>query len=84
MNTLPQRISYIWSLNTVKYKNEFNLSFLKIKNIIKQKGGDLEEYLENYQLNRSEILEWFYQIILVVQYLHNNDPPCIHRNLKPL
>ena len=51
---------------------------------LNQQGGDLEEYLENNKLNREQVLDWFYQIILGVQYLHNNDTPCIHRDLKPL
>ena len=35
-----------------------------------------------HRLNREKVLEWFYQIILGVDYLHNNDPPCMHRDLN--
>ena len=48
------------------------------------KDGDLEKYLtENKNLDRKLILDWFSQIISAIDYLHNHETPCIHRDIKP-
>lgn len=86
-NKIVPEINYLFSFkhqNIVKYFEHFaSNDFLYLVTEYCE-GGDLDEYLANNRLSRKQVLEWFYQIILGVQYLHNNDPPCIHRDLKPL
>jgi outer membrane protein assembly factor BamB/tRNA A-37 threonylcarbamoyl transferase component Bud32 len=48
-------------------------------------GSDLEEVVENTEepLDQDRVIDWAIQILDVLDYLHNNDPPFIFRDLKP-
>ena len=45
-------------------------------------GGNLQKYIQTQgRLNQNTIMKFFYQLIIGISYLHNNN--IIHRDLKP-
>ncbi|MDM8529982.1 serine/threonine-protein kinase [Anaerolineales bacterium HSG25] len=62
--------------------NEANRSYLVMEYV---DGKDLETILENSddQLDEVTVLDWALQICDVLNYLHNQKPPIIFRDLKP-
>ena len=49
-------------------------------------GEDLESKLEtdgNPGLKQEKVFEWATQLLIVLDYLHNQDPPIIYRDMKP-
>jgi serine/threonine protein kinase len=62
--------------------NESNRSYLVMEHV---DGKDLETILENSEgmLDEATVLDWTIQICDVLNYLHNQKPPIIFRDLKP-
>ena len=49
-------------------------------------GENLEKLLENrpdHRITYQEFKTWFGQVLEVISYLHNLEPPVIHRDIKP-
>lgn len=47
-------------------------------------GADLEKYSPGIQnLSEQQIIMWLRQMAEVLSYLHSNDPPVIHSDIKP-
>lgn len=47
-------------------------------------GQDLRQYIkQNGRLREALVVEWAAQIATIVDYLHSQDPPVIHRDLTP-
>ena len=61
--------------------NENNRQYL----ILEYKEGKTLSYLvkENFKFNYSLILDIALQIVMILEYLHSQDPPVIHRDITP-
>jgi tRNA A-37 threonylcarbamoyl transferase component Bud32 len=60
---------------------EENRSYLILEYI---PGQDLRQLVkQNGRQNRALVLEWFKQLSLILDYLHSQKPPIIHRDLTP-
>ncbi len=47
-------------------------------------GQDLRQYIkQNGRMREAIVVEWAAQIATIVDYLHSQDPPVIHRDLTP-
>lgn len=47
-------------------------------------GCDLSRYIENgYYFEESQLIKWFNQLCEVLEYLHSQNPPIIHTDIKP-
>ena len=47
-------------------------------------GYDLQYYLDNqYQFPEQTVLLWLKQLCEVLEYLHTQDPPILHSDIKP-
>ena len=46
------------------------------------KGGTLIDFIRVNELNNEQVLQAFYQVSKAVQYLHSQNPPIIHRDIK--
>lgn len=47
-------------------------------------GYDLEYYMENgYQIREEDIVKWLKQLCDVLDYLHKQNPPILHSDIKP-
>lgn len=47
-------------------------------------GYDLEYYMENgYQIGEEDIVKWLKQLCDVLDYLHKQNPPILHSDIKP-
>lgn len=55
--------------------------YLKMQHI---NGQDLRQYVkQNGAVGQQEALDWALKIAEILNYLHTNDPPIIHRDLTP-
>lgn len=62
------------------YFSEFDRHYLVMDFI---KGEDLAETLKRGPLAENKALDYLIQICEIVQYLHQQTPPIIHRDIKP-
>lgn len=47
-------------------------------------GYDLEYYIKNnYSFSESQLIKWLKQLCEVLQYLHGQNPPILHTDIKP-
>lgn len=46
-------------------------------------GRTLDQYIQEYQLDRERVVSIALQICDVLAFLHHQDPPIIHRDIKP-
>lgn len=47
-------------------------------------GNDLQTYLDaGYSFTSNQLYKWFYQLCQALQYLHSQNPPIIHSDIKP-
>ncbi|MBQ9136715.1 MAG: protein kinase [Lachnospiraceae bacterium] len=47
-------------------------------------GNDLQYYLDNgYQFSSVQLYKWFHQLCEALQYLHSQEIPIIHSDIKP-
>lgn len=70
---LPQVIDYFIEPNGLQY---LVMEFIA--------GDDLQTLLTRVgPLSESRVLEWAFQILAALEYLHTQVPPIIHRDIKP-
>ena len=61
---------------------EYNDSVYTVMDYID--GYDLKHLMENgYRFSQEELIKWLRQLCSVLNYLHNNNPPVIHSDIKP-
>ncbi len=46
-------------------------------------GPNLEQEMEDYRFNQTDVLDVIVEILEILQYLHELHPPVIHRDIKP-
>jgi len=75
------RLEHPQIARVLEHFQEDNRSYLVLEYI---PGQDLRQLVkQNGKQSRAVVLEWFRQLSLILDYLHTQKPPIIHRDLTP-
>ena len=75
------RLEHPQIARVLEHFQEDNRSYLVLEFI---PGQDLRQLVkQNGKQSRAVVLEWFRQLSLILDYLHTQKPPIIHRDLTP-
>jgi serine/threonine-protein kinase len=78
---LLMKISHPHIVQVLDYFVEGGRSYLMLDYV---SGQDLRQYVkQNGRLREFQVIEWAKQIAAILAYLHNQEPPILHRDFTP-